>query len=210
LIETGRCGKLIGRKARHERLVGSWADGPYPFDRSARGAPDSGRDALPRRMKTRSDAGCDSPRHPFPPDLHTKTGNQTVGQVRSHRMSFRHWCPAWGRGRRWAGQACVGITGWRKVSSRCSRTSVFTAPCCHKITSLRRHHPLYRRVLQQSMPTLRARLSPAQRSPLRLSAATIGSLEESANSAVRNTRSSSEAVARAGWFKLAIVQKSVV
>jgi hypothetical protein len=60
LIDPGCCGKLFGRKSRHGRLVDSWADGPYPFDRSARGAPDSGRDAPPRRMNTRSDGILDS------------------------------------------------------------------------------------------------------------------------------------------------------
>ena len=66
-----------------------------------------------------------------------------------------------------------------------------------EITSSKRRHPLHRRVLQQPAPALRAGLSPAQRSPLWLSAASLGSVEETINSAVRNPRGSSHVAVEA-------------
>ena len=60
-----------------------------------------------------------------------------------------------------------------------------------QITSPERRHSLHRGVLQQQAPSLRTRLPAAQRSPLWLSTASPGSVEESTNSAVRNHRSSS-------------------
>lgn len=61
-----------------------------------------------------------------------------------------------------------------------------------EIRGPQRHHPIHRRVLQQPSPALRARLPKAQRSPLWIPSASIGSVEGTTNSAVRNARSSSQ------------------
>ena len=52
----------------------------------------------------------------------------------------------------------------------------------------RRNYPLHRGLLQQLSPALRTRLPAAQRSLQWLSTASLGTLEESTNSAVRNPR----------------------
>ena len=61
----------------------------------------------------------------------------------------------------------------------------------HEIRGPQRHHPIHRGVLQQPPPALRARLPLAQRSPLWIPSASIGSVDGTINSAARNARSSS-------------------